>query len=128
MRIIDLSSDVCSSDLKGPRNRARWRIATARTRAVAFDGARPAHAPDVAPVLRVGPYGQDGGRIDQGGRGRALIGGGLADGCAQTLHKDAPGAVARLPRPATAVAPRHGHGGRRIPETGHGGTGNRRSA
>src|SRR3546814_11985876 len=95
------------------RNLARCRIATARTRAVAFDGARPAHAPDVAPVLRVGPYGQDGGRIDQGGRGRALIGGGLADGCAQTLHKDAPGAVARLPRPATAVAPRHGHGGDR---------------
>jgi hypothetical protein len=25
------------------------------------------HAPEVAPVLRISPYGQDGGRIDQGG-------------------------------------------------------------
>src|SRR3546814_13650582 len=38
---------------QGPRNRARWRSAAARARAVASAGARPAHAPDVAPVLRL---------------------------------------------------------------------------
>src|SRR3546814_8651556 len=41
-----------------PRNRARWRSAAARARAVASDGARPAHASDVAPVLRISPYGR----------------------------------------------------------------------
>src|SRR3546814_966964 len=42
-----------------PRNRARWRSAAARARAVASDGARPAHASDVAPVLRISPRSEE---------------------------------------------------------------------
>src|SRR5437660_998704 len=52
---------------QGPRNRTRWRVASARAHTVAPDRTWPSHAPYAAPVLRNSPCGQDGGRIHQEG-------------------------------------------------------------
>src|SRR5580704_17796825 len=103
---------------QGPRNRTRWRVASARAHAVAPDGTWPAHAPYAAPVLRNSPCGQDGCRIYQEGCDHATLGGGHAHGGPRALRTNAAGVVAGLPGPSTEVASRLGPRGRRIPEIG----------